>query len=443
MKRTKNIIDTLITLFIAFSIFLGYTLIHEGSHAVFAIIFGCKIIAFDINILSGTPHVSYTGDLTAIKSAIISIAGFNVPFIMWLMLLIINRNNKKILVKKILLFSSFGILSTAIINIVLPILFKNGYNVQGEDIVKFIIYTGLNSYLVSLIALMLFILGGYVLLTTINVKEVIRAKFNLNISTKKHYIWVIPAIVCFSLILITSSMNVLNVFNNNTNKNIPKNYDHLIHIDLSEKDYSNSTIYEFEVKEPKLYSFYSLGKSKESISLKLISDNNLNGIRKNEMVLVNGKGAIQSNYTNFYFEKGRYSLIVSSSDNKGKIDTYITSEDLPNDFDIYTNNEIMNGDIPKQDEFELIAKEELSSYDEKTVCNFTLDKTTTVQFSIFATTDMGEAVIKLKGNNYEDILLSEYQVYTEGRGCTLKSGAYELIVSSNNCNGSLYIYMKK
>lgn len=439
MKRLAN---TLIVLVIAIGAIALYTLLHEGAHGIFAVILGGRLTTFNVNFLSGVPRIRYTGDLALWKKAIIALAGPMVPFIIWLMVIMRVKVTSNIIVKKIMLFFSISILGSFIPNIILPILYEGGANVQGEDIVNFIVYSKINSYLISTIMVLLVLLGYLVLCKRLDIKETIKEQIEVNIKKKAHQIGIIVAVIFTPIILVVSTVNVIPTLNTTSSFEVPKEYDKLISIKLDEKNYINSTIYELKVKEPRIYSFYSIGDSKEIISLSIESEINFIGLRKNELKLVDYNGKIQSNFMGWYLKEGEYSIKLSSTNNKGYLNMYIESKVAPNIKGGYFDEKIFKGELPELDSgYKLVANENLGNFGEKSIYQFTVDHDKTVQFSIFLTTKEGKATVKLSGDKIEDTLISEYQMYTDGRGSFLKKGKYEITLTSEGCHGKIYLFI--
>lgn len=423
---------------------LIYTLLHEGAHGVSAVIFGGKLTNFNINFLSGSPHISYTGDLALWKKAIVSIAGPMVPFIIWLIAILKVKKTNNMIINKIILLVSVFTLFTLIPNIILPLLYEAGANVQGEDIIKFIIYSGMNSYLVSVIIAILFYTGCWVLYKKVDIKETLMYKLEMNINSRIHKIGIGCIAIISTILIVMTTLNLGNILITSSSYQVPKEYDKLIDLKLSEANYENSDIYEFEVKEPKMYSFYILGQSRESISLKLESQSYINGTRSNEITFVNGPGKMQGVWTGWYIEEGKYSIKLSSSYNQGQLKIYIQSDEPSKDMDKYLNSRMFSGQIPElENGYELVFNEGLGSFDEKNIYEFAIDNDKNVVFSIFLTSKKGKATVKLLGRETEDILISEYQVFTEGRGAFLKKGKYNITLTSEDCDGEIYVFIKQ
>ncbi|WP_066496820.1 M50 family metallopeptidase [Abyssisolibacter fermentans] len=436
MKKVANIVLMLI---ICVILLLLYTIVHEGAHAFFAVLFGGQISEFDINFLNGYPHVSYSGIFQPYQKAIISIAGPIIPAVLFfIILLYVNKSNA--VVKKIKFITVIGILGTLLPNIILPIMYEAGFDASNEDVIKFIINSQVNGYLTAVIFALIFLLGCIVFIKKINLKEVLSEEINFNIENKKQ---VIMLIVCgiFTLFLIVGGcINILT--NSYEASSMIKKYDENFSIKLNKNHYYNENIYEFEVNEEEIYDFYITGNCNEKLSIKLQGNVPIQGIRKKELQLFNGEGKINSTFTGWFLNKGKYKIVVSSHDNNGKIDFHINKKEaLENKF---SNEKIFNGIIPQLDNgYKLAAHENLIDCKDKCIYEFSLQDTENIKFSIFLTTKDGSAVVKLSGKDYEDILINDYQIFTDGRGMNLKEGDYKIMVTSSGCNGEIYLYVKR
>jgi membrane-associated protease RseP (regulator of RpoE activity) len=122
MKKLGNVSVILVS---ALLILVFYTFLHEGGHALFAVIFGGKITEFNINFLGGFPHVSWGGEFGNYKRAVISIAGPLIPYVLWVITVFMLRKNQNNLIKMIMFIASMGVLGSFIPNIIIHILFHS------------------------------------------------------------------------------------------------------------------------------------------------------------------------------------------------------------------------------------------------------------------------------------------------------------------------------
>ena len=130
MQKALNIGFILI---VALGLIQIYTFVHEGAHALMAWVFGGGVSTFDINVLGGNPHVTYTV----------------FPLVLWFVFMIFLNKGKPLVLQKVALLLSFGIFGTLLPNVIIPLVYELGGDVRAEDMGKFLAHTGLNGFLVS------------------------------------------------------------------------------------------------------------------------------------------------------------------------------------------------------------------------------------------------------------------------------------------------------
>jgi hypothetical protein len=315
---------------------------------------------------------------------------------------------------------------------------------QNEDIAKFIQYSGANSYFTALMAALLIVAGVVLLLKNINPRELLR-KDLFEKAEKRHAItWIIRGAAM--VILIYSFINVIGLNTGSYSVKAPKEYSHLLDLNLSSIGETKSSVYEFKITEPKMFDFYMIGDTKEKAELKVIGTVNMPNMRTNEMIIYSAQGKANANFTNWCLAKGKYTIELTKQGSVGGIKVYITEKKVedPSQIERYSNENIYNGNLPGVEKgYELVFRGKLLDGEEKGVYEFSIEQDKNVQFSIFLTTRTGRAVLKLSGNDHEEELISEYQVFTLGRGSNLKKGNYKLLMTSNGCEGEIYIFIKK
>lgn len=443
-EMETRLVNILAALVIGIVVVILYTIVHESAHALFVVIFGGKVLSLDFNVLSGYPHINWEGNMKPYENAVISIAGPLVPYLLLITGLTHINRNRHLLIQKIFLFISVIVLGSMIPNIIIPILLEVGVDVTGEDTAKFAMSMNLNGYVVAFIMAILFVLAAILIIKRLRIKEALAYSIHIEVYNKKTSILTATLILIFIGALAAISFNVISKNMNAYHTSIPKEYDNVIDIDMKNMDKTESEIYELTVEESALYDFNIVGNTSEDVQLKLVGSSRINGLRTNEMVISLGKGKVNASYTNWFLEKGSYNFYLTKAESKGKIKMYINSK-IPDDsiFNLIKQEEaILNGDIPQQ-EFKLAAKTELSDYSNKMIYEFTLEQDKNVAFSIFLTTGKGRAIVELIGENYKDVLISEYQIKTEGRGSFLKKGTYHVVVSCSDCDGDIYFFSQE
>lgn len=441
----RRLLNALLTLFICCMSLIIYVSIHEGAHALFAVLFGGTLTNFDINILNGFPHVQWAGDMSSTERAFISIAGPLVPYVLLLAGFFFVHKESNIMIRKTASFASIMILGSMLPNIILPVLYENGVDVSDEDIVQFASGMQMSGYMVSLIMVLLFILL-FILVFKKRLLASLQYQVDINLKNKRNIVWIVAAILILSGVLIAAAVNIIVKSGSSYQTYLPGEYDQQLDINLEQMDEPDKVIYDFTVETPTLYSFTVTGNAKEEITIKVKGSARIGSLRTNELTICSAKGNLSANYINWLLEKGTYQIILNGRNNKGKVKVYIKESAADSNL-LNSNGEdvkILNGEIPQPDPgFTLKAKEKLSDGSDKNIFEFSLDEDRNVFFSIFLTTKQGKATVTLAGDDYEDILISEDQIKTDLRGCYLKKGNYRVLISSSDCDGEIYLYYKE
>jgi uncharacterized membrane protein len=87
------------------------------------------------------------------------------------------HKQKPLIQQKIILLLSFGIFGTLIPNIFIPVVYELGGNVAGEDMGKFLAYTGMNGFLVAGVVFLVLGLGVWLFSKKIKMVEALKSRF--------------------------------------------------------------------------------------------------------------------------------------------------------------------------------------------------------------------------------------------------------------------------
>jgi len=154
----KNVlIKAIVIPLILFSIIYLYTLLHEGGHALVAIIYGGRIESF---VLGFSAHITQSGaNFTRIGQSIFNSAGTLLPvFSLVVALKFYNRKVNNLIYHYIYAGISIAITSSLFAWVAIPIMSLFTAPPAGDDVSKFLEVSGLNPLLVSFIALLLIFL---------------------------------------------------------------------------------------------------------------------------------------------------------------------------------------------------------------------------------------------------------------------------------------------
>lgn len=141
-------------LLILFSIVYLYTLLHEGGHALVAIMYGGKIDNF---VLGFNAHVTYSGvNFTQFGESLCNSAGVLLPtVILAIALIFYNRNIRNLIYHYIYALCTIMICSSFFAWVAIPLISLFTTTSAADDVTKFLRVSGLNPLLVSLISLIL------------------------------------------------------------------------------------------------------------------------------------------------------------------------------------------------------------------------------------------------------------------------------------------------
>jgi membrane-associated protease RseP (regulator of RpoE activity) len=157
LLKDNRIIIKLLMLWLLLSV---YVTLHEAGHALAAYLFGGKITHFSINLFDA--RVGYSGNLSSLQKSIIHVAGFGLPYILWLFsIIIIPANTGKKIIENIKVHSVV-IIGTLLPWIVIPILYLSGNAPPGDDVTNFLEISSFNSLLLALIFLSLLVVSFYI-----------------------------------------------------------------------------------------------------------------------------------------------------------------------------------------------------------------------------------------------------------------------------------------
>lgn len=157
LMKSERIITKLLVLWLLLSL---YVTLHEGGHGLAVLLYGGKINFFNINLFNA--RISYTGDFTMFQKSIIHLAGFSLPYLLWFLFIsLVPVKTSKLVIKYIKVYS-VAVMFTIIPWIIIPLLHLFGKAPAGDDTTKFLISSGLNGLVVSLVFLCVLLFSFYI-----------------------------------------------------------------------------------------------------------------------------------------------------------------------------------------------------------------------------------------------------------------------------------------
>jgi len=161
MKTATGIMKTAIVLLIFISLIYLYTLLHEGGHALVAIMHGGRIDNF---VLGFNAHVTHSGaNFTRVGESLHNSAGTLLPAAIFAVALIFyNRNVNSFIYHCIYGGFSIMIPGSLLAWVAIPLMSLFTAPPAGDDVSRFLDVSGINPLLVSLIALLLIFLFVFV-----------------------------------------------------------------------------------------------------------------------------------------------------------------------------------------------------------------------------------------------------------------------------------------
>jgi len=147
----------LVFLYLCLAVLSLYIFLHEGGHALTAVIQGARLNEFDLNPFNA--HVNFSGELTRSGRAVMNISGAALPLLAWFAWMLVTRRRDTPLIELVKLISAMGVLNTALVWIILPFVYLAGNAPPGDDVTHFLDNSGANPLLLASGAALLYILG--------------------------------------------------------------------------------------------------------------------------------------------------------------------------------------------------------------------------------------------------------------------------------------------
>lgn len=167
-RKKKAVIIVLIFIYI-------YSFIHELGHSIVVIAMGGKLTQFNPNPLNA--HMNYIGNFTDIELSVINAGGVALPWIIWIIFMLICRKKANSILEYIKLETSVIILGSMLPWIIIPIIANRPLR---DDVTKFLNCSRLNPISVSVASFGLFLFSIFIAILKIERISLSRIKKTKN-----------------------------------------------------------------------------------------------------------------------------------------------------------------------------------------------------------------------------------------------------------------------
>jgi len=447
-KTLKKVIAIVI---ISFVIVFIYTFFHEAGHALAAILSGGRITSFDVNFLTGNPHIRYSGVTRIGAQAFIAIAGPLFPFVLWLVSLgWMRRVRHNITTRMVFLMVSIQALATLLANAVLPLLHMQGVALGGEDVVKFLTLAGIHPLIVSVLFFTLLLSSGWLvfsLLRPIDLLEYLKQMRGAHTTPRERVV-----LIAAGLLMVIGAVSVVaRVTSGNGNSfKAPKDYDTRLQVSFTGLSSEWNTLQEFSVSNTKEYDFVYALRVNAHTTLRLVTDNPEGILYTDKEQVVLCESAIsltQAQFTGYALLPGNYRLEVKTEDKSGHIDMYISSRELDAEHASFLTllQELKAGlfvaEDYRDDGFELVYQGSLEDVSDKTIYSLG-DLKGSIAFTVLVSGAFDNVTVQYTDSQLVQPILTNTRA-TVGFGVTPRVSQGQLVLTSSRAEGQVYVFIKR
>jgi hypothetical protein len=326
-KRSVNVQIILLSLFVVLFVFFFYAFLHEVGHALTGLLFGQSLTEFNVSFWDFSAHVSMVGgELTEPQFAIQAVAGAILPLLVWGLFISLVPQKASFTLEILKLIASMAVLNTLLAWIVIPVLYVFGSAPISDDVTNFLQYSRISPWLLSGIALILYIRGWSLFLSKI---EGLRNEFLLFSTTDRGTLTagVRTILPLMTGILITGVISAYLLNASTMNETVdesspPPGFAVVAEMDLSKQAYSAETLAEFTLEERAPAGvFIAIRNINTSyFDLRLLGENGYSS------VVMHGEGYRAERDGGLWRETlrpGTYQLVLTSHQSSGTISVFL------------------------------------------------------------------------------------------------------------------------
>lgn len=244
----------LLVLFVILFVWFIYTFLHEAGHALVGLAFGQSLMEFNVRFWDFSAHVGMAGGLTQSQLAVQAIAGVSLPLLVWRTFIGLVPRKASLILETLKLASSMAVLNTLLAWIFLPVLSLFRKVPSSDDVINVLRYSQMPPLLLTMIALVVYILGWTFFLSKIDGLSNEFLLFHrtegetLTAGTRTVVLWMTGIMAsCLVLVFVINSPAA----SNPPNKLFPPSgFEVVAEVKLSRQAYSLETLAEFTLEAP-------------------------------------------------------------------------------------------------------------------------------------------------------------------------------------------------
>ncbi|NLG49778.1 MAG: hypothetical protein GX552_06695 [Chloroflexi bacterium] len=334
MPRSKFTIalrNVALVLFVVLFVLFFYTLLHETGHALAGVLAGGSVVGLNVDFLTISAHARVVGEFTNAQRAWLSVAGPLLPLVVWaLFLLVVPREANPVLVM-IRVLSTVGVLSTLLVWYVVPFLYMSGRAPVGEDSSNFLLRSGAEPLLVSVVAAALFV-GGWVFyrLRIGNLGEEWGVWRRMDGVLDSPQVRRTLAAMLAVWVLAIAGLVGVNALGAGVEQDdmaeLLQGHEQIASVELGERAYEEETLYRFTLEQPKAAaSFYVLLEDVRAayVDLSLVGADGFREPLFHGEDFTAGRASAQPVLS---LGAGEYEVVLTSRDSRGAVSVYLKVE---------------------------------------------------------------------------------------------------------------------
>lgn len=445
MPNWKYLLSTIIMFSI---VIFAYALLHEGGHAIAVLLQGGQVTVFNVNVFSGSPHIQFCGDLSSMGRAIVSIAGPLVPFFVWLPLVPFLPRLRYSILQGALLIYSMMLVGSLIPNIVLVLLYWQGRAYPGEDVVRFLQFSGANPLSTAIVFLFFTVFAVWYLLRVGQVVFLVRRWQEQLKSSVSPVVGLRLGIVVFVLSLAVAISLFLRGSSSHTMLDLSQ-FDYAMEFSFKELKQGDTIIYSFSITEPMVYDMAYALSSQKPVRLQLMNTSGTGFFYRDgdALVIYEGVGPlVNAQFTGFMLQEGDYQLELATEDRRGSLRVGITKGKIKPAQLMYLDLleavqlKTFTAETYQEEEYSLVYYEPLTDGQDMVIYGLA-PRSSSYWVSVFVVGDYNELSLVYRDKERVYPLLMNTNV-TIGFGLPPSSYYGQLVLSVSGAKGEIYLYSK-